>query len=116
MTPGASVLSLTHSASASYLHHLLTLTITMSVSWLQSACLVVLVAALCPGADGFGTQHLCGSHLVEALNMVCGDRGFYYNPQRNTNPDMMNHSERRGIVQECCENPCSLLVMEKYCN
>nr|7YQ3_B Chain B, Insulin, isoform 2 [Homo sapiens]7YQ4_B Chain B, Insulin, isoform 2 [Homo sapiens]7YQ5_B Chain B, Insulin, isoform 2 [Homo sapiens]8GUY_B Chain B, Insulin, isoform 2 [Homo sapiens]8GUY_D Chain D, Insulin, isoform 2 [Homo sapiens] len=23
-------------------------------------------------------QHLCGSHLVEALYLVCGERGFFY--------------------------------------
>uniref|UniRef100_A0A8C6SLK0 Insulin n=1 Tax=Neogobius melanostomus TaxID=47308 RepID=A0A8C6SLK0_9GOBI len=105
----------------------------MAVSWLQSACLLVLVAALCPGTEGFTTQHLCGPHLVDALNMVCADRGFYYNPQRDTHPGIsktkkafvklepiflltVQHSERRGIVQECCENPCSLLNLEKYCN
>nr|1SDB_B Chain B, DESB1-2 DESPENTAPEPTIDE (B26-B30) INSULIN [Sus scrofa] len=22
-------------------------------------------------------QHLCGSHLVEALYLVCGERGFF---------------------------------------
>nr|1MHJ_B Chain B, INSULIN [Homo sapiens] len=25
----------------------------------------------------FVNQHLCGSHLVEALYLVCGERGFY---------------------------------------
>ncbi|CAL8270997.1 unnamed protein product [Boreogadus saida] len=28
------------------------------------------------------TRHLCGSHLVDALYFVCGDRGFFYNPRR----------------------------------
>nr|AAB35904.1 insulin B-chain [Amphiuma tridactylum=three-toed amphiuma, pancreatic extract, Peptide, 29 aa] [Amphiuma tridactylum] len=26
-------------------------------------------------------QYLCGSHLVEALYLVCGDRGFFYSPK-----------------------------------
>nr|1HTV_B Chain B, INSULIN [Homo sapiens]1HTV_D Chain D, INSULIN [Homo sapiens]1HTV_F Chain F, INSULIN [Homo sapiens]1HTV_H Chain H, INSULIN [Homo sapiens]1HTV_J Chain J, INSULIN [Homo sapiens]1HTV_L Chain L, INSULIN [Homo sapiens] len=26
----------------------------------------------------FVNQHLCGSHLVEALYLVCGERGFFY--------------------------------------
>nr|prf insulin [Cyprinus carpio] len=26
-------------------------------------------------------QHLCGSHLVDALYLVCGDRGFFYTPK-----------------------------------
>nr|prf insulin [Balaenoptera physalus] len=28
----------------------------------------------------FVNQHLCGSHLVEALYLVCGERGFFYTP------------------------------------
>nr|prf insulin B [Oncorhynchus keta] len=26
-------------------------------------------------------QHLCGSHLVDALYLVCGEKGFFYNPK-----------------------------------
>nr|1HUI_B Chain B, INSULIN [Homo sapiens]1IOG_B Chain B, PROTEIN (INSULIN PRECURSOR) [Homo sapiens]1IOH_B Chain B, PROTEIN (INSULIN PRECURSOR) [Homo sapiens] len=26
-------------------------------------------------------QHLCGSELVEALELVCGERGFFYEPK-----------------------------------
>nr|P68243.1 RecName: Full=Insulin; Contains: RecName: Full=Insulin B chain; Contains: RecName: Full=Insulin A chain [Cairina moschata]P68245.1 RecName: Full=Insulin; Contains: RecName: Full=Insulin B chain; Contains: RecName: Full=Insulin A chain [Anser anser anser] len=48
-------------------------------------------------------QHLCGSHLVEALYLVCGERGFFYSP-------------KTGIVEQCCENPCSLYQLENYCN
>nr|3U4N_B Chain B, Insulin B chain [Homo sapiens] len=29
----------------------------------------------------FVNQHLCGSHLVEALYLVCGERGFCYTPK-----------------------------------
>nr|1W8P_B Chain B, INSULIN B-CHAIN [Homo sapiens]1W8P_D Chain D, INSULIN B-CHAIN [Homo sapiens]1W8P_F Chain F, INSULIN B-CHAIN [Homo sapiens]1W8P_H Chain H, INSULIN B-CHAIN [Homo sapiens]1W8P_J Chain J, INSULIN B-CHAIN [Homo sapiens]1W8P_L Chain L, INSULIN B-CHAIN [Homo sapiens] len=29
----------------------------------------------------FVNQHLCGSHLVEALYLVCGERGFYFTPK-----------------------------------
>nr|6S4I_B Chain B, Insulin [Homo sapiens] len=29
----------------------------------------------------FVNQHLCGSHLVEALYLVCGERGFHYTPK-----------------------------------
>ncbi|ELK28556.1 Insulin [Myotis davidii] len=33
-------------------------------------------------------QHLCGSHLVEALYLVCGERGFFYTPKdRRELPD-----------------------------
>uniref|UniRef100_Q7LZM9 Insulin n=1 Tax=Amphiuma tridactylum TaxID=8313 RepID=Q7LZM9_9SALA len=49
-------------------------------------------------------QYLCGSHLVEALFLVCGDRGFFYSPKA------------RGIVEQCCHNTCSLNQLENYCN
>nr|prf insulin 1 [Mus musculus] len=29
----------------------------------------------------FVKQHLCGPHLVEALYLVCGERGFFYTPK-----------------------------------
>lgn len=32
--------------------------------------------------QAFVKQHLCGSHLVEALYLVCGERGFFYTPSR----------------------------------
>uniref|UniRef100_A0A673AK04 Insulin n=1 Tax=Sphaeramia orbicularis TaxID=375764 RepID=A0A673AK04_9TELE len=50
-------------------------------------------------------QHLCGSHLVEALNLVCGSKGFYSSTRRD-----------RHIVEQCCHKPCSLAVLEMYCN
>uniref|UniRef100_A0A8C2X285 Insulin n=1 Tax=Cyclopterus lumpus TaxID=8103 RepID=A0A8C2X285_CYCLU len=49
-------------------------------------------------------DHLCGSHLVDALYMVCGDRGFFYNPKR------------RGIVEQCCHRPCNFIDLQNYCN
>nr|P01336.1 RecName: Full=Insulin; Contains: RecName: Full=Insulin B chain; Contains: RecName: Full=Insulin A chain [Gadus morhua callarias]pir/INCD/ insulin - cod (Gadus sp.) [Gadus sp.] len=47
-------------------------------------------------------QHLCGSHLVDALYLVCGDRGFFYNP--------------KGIVDQCCHRPCDIFDLQNYCN
>nr|P01320.1 RecName: Full=Insulin; Contains: RecName: Full=Insulin B chain; Contains: RecName: Full=Insulin A chain [Camelus dromedarius] len=51
----------------------------------------------------FANQHLCGSHLVEALYLVCGERGFFYTP-------------KAGIVEQCCASVCSLYQLENYCN
>ena len=45
------------------------------------AMLLLLVLAH-PWVAPLSTRHLCGSHLVEALYFVCGDRGFFYNPRR----------------------------------
>uniref|UniRef100_A0A3Q3ANI7 Insulin n=1 Tax=Kryptolebias marmoratus TaxID=37003 RepID=A0A3Q3ANI7_KRYMA len=53
----------------------------------------------------FCPEHLCGSHLVDALYLVCGDRGFFYNPKRD-----------RGIVEQCCHKPCNIFDLQNYCN
>nr|P68991.1 RecName: Full=Insulin; Contains: RecName: Full=Insulin B chain; Contains: RecName: Full=Insulin A chain [Chimaera monstrosa]P68992.1 RecName: Full=Insulin; Contains: RecName: Full=Insulin B chain; Contains: RecName: Full=Insulin A chain [Hydrolagus colliei] len=57
------------------------------------------------------TQRLCGSHLVDALYFVCGERGFFYSPKpiRELEPLL-------GIVEQCCHNTCSLANLEGYCN
>uniref|UniRef100_A0A665UBA7 Preproinsulin b n=1 Tax=Echeneis naucrates TaxID=173247 RepID=A0A665UBA7_ECHNA len=47
--------------------------------------------------------HLCGSHLVDALYFVCGERGFFYSPNRR-------------IVEQCCHKPCSIYHLEGYCD
>ncbi|MCJ8738913.1 hypothetical protein PDJAM_G00041320 [Pangasius djambal] len=39
------------------------------------------VSLLSPGA-GFGKHRLCGVQLVEALLLVCGDKGLFYQPGR----------------------------------
>uniref|UniRef100_A0A8C4EFQ5 Insulin n=1 Tax=Dicentrarchus labrax TaxID=13489 RepID=A0A8C4EFQ5_DICLA len=49
--------------------------------------------------------HLCGSHLVDALYFVCGERGFFYSPNR----------PHKGIVEQCCHKPCSIYHLEGYC-
>lgn len=38
-------------------------------------------------AQAFVNQHLCGSHLVEALYLVCGERGFFYTPKARRDVD-----------------------------
>nr|2JZQ_A Chain A, Insulin [unidentified]2LWZ_A Chain A, SINGLE-CHAIN INSULIN [Homo sapiens] len=57
----------------------------------------------------FVNQHLCGSDLVEALYLVCGERGFFYTDPTGGGP-------RRGIVEQCCHSICSLYQLENYCN
>nr|1B9G_A Chain A, PROTEIN (GROWTH FACTOR IGF-1) [Homo sapiens] len=48
-----------------------------------------------------GPETLCGAELVDALQFVCGDRGFYFN--------------KPGIVDECCFRSCDLRRLEMYC-
>lgn len=59
----------------------------MAALWLQSVTLLVLLVVSWPGSRAVtAPQHLCGSHLVDALYLVCGDRGFFYNPKRSVDP------------------------------
>uniref|UniRef100_A0A671PBS3 Insulin-like domain-containing protein n=1 Tax=Sinocyclocheilus anshuiensis TaxID=1608454 RepID=A0A671PBS3_9TELE len=44
---------------------------------------------------------LCGTQLVEALLLVCGDKGLFYQP---------------GIVEQCCHFYCDYYDLENYCN
>uniref|UniRef100_A0A3P9PVE8 Insulin n=1 Tax=Poecilia reticulata TaxID=8081 RepID=A0A3P9PVE8_POERE len=79
----------------------------MAALWLQSFSLLVLLVVSWPGSQGVAPpQHLCGSHLVDALYLVCGDRGFFYSPKR----------DRTGIVEQCCHRPCSIFDLQNYCN
>lgn len=60
---------------------------SMAALWLQSFSLLVLLVVSWPGSQAVSApQHLCGSHLVDALYLVCGDNGFFYNPRRDVHP------------------------------
>ncbi|KAK7925036.1 hypothetical protein WMY93_007346 [Mugilogobius chulae] len=55
----------------------------MACRSLHSAFLLALLVASWAGSRAAAPpQHLCGSHLVDALYLVCGERGFFYNPGR----------------------------------
>ncbi|KAM9376979.1 insulin-like growth factor 2 isoform 1-T1 [Pholidichthys leucotaenia] len=64
-------------------------------------------------------ETLCGGELVDALQFVCGDRGFYFS--RPTRGGSRGGSRGRstgssgGIVEECCFRGCDLTLMEQYC-
>ncbi|XP_033029331.1 insulin-like [Lacerta agilis] len=104
--------------------------------WIRSLPLLALLAVSAPTTSyAVPNQHLCGSHLVEALYLVCGERGFYYSPKtrRNVEQPLVNgplqnevealpfqpqdfEKVKRGIVQQCCQNSCSIYDLESYCN
>ncbi|XP_061155954.1 insulin-like [Syngnathus typhle] len=117
----------------------------MASLWLHSASVLVLLVMSWPCSRAHSSQHLCGTNLVEALNMVCGDRGFFTSSRRDidsvlrimpppktdeaTSTDDINEivgyafkkkmdmmMKRDGIVEQCCHQPCSMLVLDKYCN
>ncbi|XP_075888130.1 insulin [Nelusetta ayraudi] len=115
----------------------------MAALWLQSVSLLVLLIVSLPGTQAVPPpQHLCGSHLVDALYLVCGDRGFFYNPKRDVDSllgflppktggaatggdnevaeyafkDQMEMMVKRGIVEQCCHRPCNIFDLQNYCN
>lgn len=50
--------------------------------WTRLLPLLALLSLWTPAPTrAFVNQHLCGSHLVEALYLVCGERGFFYTPK-----------------------------------
>lgn len=70
--------------------------VTMAV-WLQAGALLFLLAVSSVNANAGAPQHLCGSHLVDALYLVCGPTGFFYNPKRDVDP-LMGKQDYRGAL------------------
>ncbi|XP_041846909.1 preproinsulin b [Melanotaenia boesemani] len=108
------------------------------VPWTVSMLLLLVLYS--PGVYSTPIQHLCGSHLVDALYFVCGERGFFYSPSRAQKRDLENllgflskkakqeeqlwrvlsgrdePKVKRGIVEQCCHKPCSIHHLEGYCD
>ncbi|XP_072309978.1 insulin-like growth factor I isoform X3 [Eucyclogobius newberryi] len=70
------------------------------------------VFSMTPAATGVGPETLCGAELVDTLQFVCGDRGFYFSKPPGYGP---NSRRSRGIVDECCFQSCELRRLEMYC-
>lgn len=66
--------------------------------------------ALCCIAAYRPSETLCGGELVDTLQFVCGDRGFYF-----SRPSSRVTRRSRGIVEECCFRSCDLALLETYC-
>ncbi|XP_028672388.1 insulin-like growth factor I [Erpetoichthys calabaricus] len=76
--------------------------------------LYLMLCAVCLSqAVEAGSETLCGAELVDTLQFVCGERGFYFNKQ-GYGPSM-RRSHHRGIVDECCFQSCDLRRLEMYC-
>ncbi|XP_026123742.1 insulin-like growth factor 2a [Carassius auratus] len=56
-------------------------------------------------------ETLCGGELVDALQFVCGEEGFYISRPHRLN----SRRPQRGIVEECCFRSCDLRLLEQYC-
>ncbi|KPP66907.1 insulin-like growth factor II-like, partial [Scleropages formosus] len=78
----------------------------------SSGFLMVTMALSLYLVEAVSTETLCGGELVDALQFVCGYRGFYF-----SRPTSRSNSRRsqKGIVEECCFKRCSLSLLEQYC-
>ncbi|XP_053572952.1 insulin-like growth factor I [Bombina bombina] len=61
-----------------------------------------------------GPETLCGAELVDALQFVCEDRGFYFSKPTGYGSSS-RRSNHKGIVDECCFQSCDLKRLEMYC-
>ncbi|CAO2583972.1 Insulin-like growth factor II [Lemmus lemmus] len=79
--------------------------------------LISLAFASCCIAAYRPSETLCGGELVDTLQFVCSDRGFYFsNPvELPGRPSSRANRRSRGIVEECCFRRCDLNLLETYC-
>uniref|UniRef100_A0A3Q4BSL9 Insulin n=1 Tax=Mola mola TaxID=94237 RepID=A0A3Q4BSL9_MOLML len=82
------------------------------MSWSSRALLLALALTLSV-VEVASTETLCGGELVDALQFVCEDRGFYFS--RPTSRGNNRRPPNRGIVEECCFRSCDLNLLEQYC-
>ncbi|XP_034019455.1 insulin-like growth factor I [Thalassophryne amazonica] len=82
-----------------------------SISCGYALSLLLCVLSLTPPVTGAGPETLCGAELVDTLQFVCGERGFYF-----SKPGYGPNTRRsHGIVNECCFQSCELRRLEMYC-
>ncbi|TKS83326.1 Insulin Insulin B chain [Collichthys lucidus] len=110
----------------------------MAALWLQSFSLLVLLIVSWPGFQAaIAPQQLCGSDLIDTLQLVCGSRGFLF--KKNVDPvlgflppkaggaavaggdevaenPVKRNAVKRNIVEQCCHGACNLFDVESYCN
>ncbi|KAG1953361.1 insulin-like growth factor I isoform 4 preproprotein [Pimephales promelas] len=84
------------------------------LSCTHTLSLVLCVLALTPATLEAGPETLCGAELVDTLQFVCGDRGFYFNKPAGYGSNS-RRSNNYGIVDECCFQSCELRRLEMYC-
>ncbi|XP_060033294.1 insulin-like growth factor II isoform X2 [Erinaceus europaeus] len=70
-----------------------------------------LALAWCCYAAHRPSETLCGGELVDTLQFVCRERGFYFSRPSSRG----SRRGGRGIVEECCFRGCDLALLETYC-
>lgn len=79
---------------------------------MTSSCrLLLFTVAMSLYSSQVSAETLCGGELVDTLQFVCGDRGFYFSRPYRSN----GRRPHRGIVEECCFRSCDLHLLEQYC-
>ncbi|XP_030070447.1 insulin-like growth factor 1 isoform X1 [Microcaecilia unicolor] len=84
-----------------------------TVSYGHLFCLTLCVFTLTSSATA-ASETLCGAQLVDALQFVCGERGFYFSKPTGYGSSS-RRSHHKGIVDECCFQSCDLRRLEMYC-
>ncbi|XP_076026692.1 insulin-like growth factor 2 [Genypterus blacodes] len=79
----------------------------------SSRALLFALALTLYAVEMASAETLCGGELVDALQFVCEDRGFYFS--RPTSRGTNRRTQNRGIVEECCFRSCDLNLLEQYC-
>ncbi|XP_076861508.1 LOW QUALITY PROTEIN: insulin-like growth factor 1 [Brachyhypopomus gauderio] len=82
------------------------------ISRTHALSLLLCLLALTPASVRAGPETLCGAELVDTLQFVCGDRGFYFSKPTGYGS---RRQHRSGIVDECCFQSCELQRLEMYC-
>lgn len=92
------------------------------IPWAVSMLLLLVLRS--PGVSSAPAQHLCGSHLVDALYFVCGERGFFYSPNRPHKRDLDHLLGKAAstlgtvltsLVFDLCEMTCDLCKISSNC-
>ncbi|XP_056611589.1 insulin-like growth factor 2a [Triplophysa dalaica] len=89
-------------------HHLLSKSCKKTMS---SPRLLFILSFLMYTYHGAMAETLCGGELVDTLQFVCGDDGFYFDRPNRSN----SRRPQSGIVEECCFRSCDLRLLQKYC-
>ncbi|XP_029030007.1 insulin-like [Betta splendens] len=90
----------------------------MAALWLHTTVLLVLLATWCPSSQGFPAETLCGGELVDALQIVCGERNFFYTARTTDEDPVQPQRQRRSlnIAAMCCFMTCTLSDLQDLCH
>ncbi|XP_072890184.1 insulin-like growth factor 2 isoform X1 [Hemitrygon akajei] len=79
-------------------------------SSMKPLCILLVLTACLRASNSRTAETLCGGDLVDTLQFICADRGFYFVSKMGR-----RSRQNRGIVEECCFRSCDLLILETYC-